>query len=158
MGSGWVNLTATGNASGKTILAKKERCFRRFMVSLFLFGSTMFRMFHEWSLFMFFIVTGCPLCLSGVRENVPVSLSRCEKVFLIWNTPLLKYLKYSTSEVCDFFGIHILRIPYTHNISGGRAANGWIWFLLWGWKNETNRQAKLLGVCKKTQNLFGSIK
>ena len=31
----------------------------------------------------FLIVTGCPLCLSGVRENVPVSLSRCEKVFLI---------------------------------------------------------------------------
>ena len=101
--------------------------------------------------------TGCPLCLSGVRENVPVSLSRCEKVFLIWNTPLLKYLKYSTSEVCDFFGFHFLKIPQPHNTWGGRAANGWIWFLLWGWKHETNRQAKLFGICitKKPQNLFG---
>ena len=25
-------------------------------------------------------VAGCPLCLTGVKENVPLSLSRCEKV------------------------------------------------------------------------------
>ena len=152
MVSGWANLTATGNASGKTILAKKERCFRLFMVSLFFFVSTMFRLFHEWPLFLFFIVTGCPLCLSGVRENVPVSLSRCEKVFLIWNTPFSKYLKYSTSEICDLFGFHILKNPQPHNISGGRAANGWIWFLLWGRKNETDRQAKLLWICITKKN------
>ena len=25
-------------------------------------------------------LSGCPLCLTGVRENVPLSISRCEKV------------------------------------------------------------------------------
>ena len=25
-------------------------------------------------------IAGCPLCLTGVKENVPLSLSRCEKV------------------------------------------------------------------------------
>ena len=36
------------------------------------------KMRHRWKIKGQF--AGCPLCLTGVRENVPLSLSRCEKV------------------------------------------------------------------------------
>ena len=155
MVSGWANLTATGNASGKTILAKKERCFRLFMVSLFFFVFTMFWMFHECQLPLFMF----PYChrlpsLSEWRSRKCAGLL----VALRKGFPDLKYPSFEIFEIFNFrkmwfcFGFHVLEIPQPHNISGGRAANGWIWFLLWGRKNETDRQAKLLWICITKKN------